>query len=322
VTDVFLSYHKADTAVAELLAKALINERLTVYWDRREVILNGKNYPGSRTNLLAKLKESKCLLVLWSRTSVHSSGVIEETDSASPHALVAARLHDVEPPHPPVVQVEINTVDLIGWDGTAGDPRFVALHNAIHYQMRLAVDPQAAMRRPSQAANAGAPAGGWPPQTSLPAATSIFICYRRDDTQDAVDRLHERLVQTYGRDRVFIDIDSVPLGVNFVSFIEEQLQRCAVVLVMIGKNWVKLTNELGERRLNDPADHVRLEIAAALSQGVPVIPLLVQDAQMPRAKDLPEDIRQFAFQNGMALPRQFWVESVERLLKELKTVIK
>jgi hypothetical protein len=145
----------------------------------------------------------------------------------------------------------------------------------------------------------------------------LFLCYRRDDAQDAADRLREALVKAYGSERVFMDIDSVPIGVNFVTYIAEQLQSCAAVLVMIGRNWTKIADHAGNRRLDDSDDHVRVEIATALKHKVPVIPLLVQDASMPRAKDLPEDIRPLAFQNGMALPRQFWGESVERLLKDL-----
>jgi hypothetical protein len=146
----------------------------------------------------------------------------------------------------------------------------------------------------------------------------IFLCYRREDTQHAADRLHERLVDTYGSERVFMDIDSVPLGVNFVTYIGEQLQRCAVVLVLIGPNWTKIVDDERNRRLDDPMDPVRAEIAAALRQAVPVIPLLVQDAPMPRAKELPEDIREFAYQNGMPMPRAYWKESLERLIKRLE----
>lgn len=105
----------------------------------------------------------------------------------------------------------------------------------------------------------------------LDASTScIFLCYRREDTQDAADRLHERLVQTYGSDRVFMDVDNVPLGVNFVSYIAKQLQECGAVLVMIGRQWIKIADEEGRRRLDDPADHVRVEIATALRLRVPV----------------------------------------------------
>jgi TIR domain len=149
----------------------------------------------------------------------------------------------------------------------------------------------------------------------------LFVCYRRDDTQDAADRLHERLVQTYGAERVFMDADNVPLGVNFVRYISEQLRQCGVVLVMIGRNWSKVTDEAGHRRLDDPADHVRVEIKTALGLGVPVIPLLVQDASMPRANELPEDIRDLAFQNGMPLPRAFWGQSVDKLLRALDRLI-
>ena len=116
-------------------------------------------------------------------------------------------------------------------------------------------------------------------------APTLFLCYRRDDTEDAAGRLYDRLFDAYGSDRVFMDIDSVPLGVNFVTHIKQQLQGCAAVLVMIGRGWTTMPDPQGNRRLDDPADHVRVEVATALQQGVLVIPILVQNASMPRAAD-------------------------------------
>jgi len=119
-----------------------------------------------------------------------------------------------------------------------------------------------------------------------------------------------------------MDIDSVPPGVNFVTYINQQLQGCAAVLVMIGRGWTAMTDPEGNRRLDDPADHVRVEVATALKQGVLVIPILVQNASMPRAVDLPEDIRDVAFHNAMKLTPEFWRAGVDRLIKELDRVMK
>jgi hypothetical protein len=155
----------------------------------------------------------------------------------------------------------------------------------------------------------------------LPRRTA-FLCYRRDDTQDAAGRLYDSLAAAYGPDNVFMDIDSLPLGVNFVAQIQQQLQDCAAALVMIGRSWTTITNHEGNRRLDDPTDHVRVEVATALRQKIPVIPILVQNASMPREAELPEDIRDLAFYNGIRLSPEFWRAGVEKLIKELDRVMK
>jgi hypothetical protein len=160
--------------------------------------------------------------------------------------------------------------------------------------------------------------------TPVPPAApgTLFLCYRRDDAPDAAGRLYDSLAGAFGPERVFMDIDSVPLGVNVVTHINQQLQGCAAVLVMIGRSWTASTDAGSNRRLDDPADHVRVEVATALKQNVPVIPVLVQNASMPRATDLPDDIRDLAFYNGIKLAPEFWRAGVERLIKELDRVMK
>ena len=174
------------------------------------------------------------------------------------------------------------------------------------------------------AAEIGAPSSQAPVGTSAAVKTrqNVFVCYRRDDTQDAAGRLYDRLTDRFGADRVFMDIDNIPLGVNFVTHIEAQLRGCAAVLVVIGRSWTTIADQDGQRRLDSPADHVRTEVATALDLGVPVIPILVQNANMPAPADLPEDIRDLAFHNGLKLAPEFWRAGVDRLIKELDRVMK
>jgi TIR domain len=150
----------------------------------------------------------------------------------------------------------------------------------------------------------------------------LFLCYRRDDASDSAGRLVDKLVDAYGSDRVFMDIDSVPLGIDFVEHVSEQISRCAVVIVMIGKQWLKIKDKRRRRRLDNEDDLVRAEIRAALQQKVPVIPVVVQDADMPSAEELPEDIRPLARRNGIYLRPEQWRAGVARLLKELDKVMK
>ena len=151
---------------------------------------------------------------------------------------------------------------------------------------------------------------------------SIFVCYRREDTQDAAGRLHDRLVDAYGPERVFMDIDSVPLGIDFVEHVAEQIGKCSAVIVMIGKQWHTIKDKKRRRRLDKEDDLVRAEIRAALQKKIPVIPVTVQNAAMPQAEDLPDDIRLLARRNGIQLDAARWRTDVERLIKELDRVMK
>jgi TIR domain len=160
-----------------------------------------------------------------------------------------------------------------------------------------------------------------PPPTALARAARLFLCYRREDAQDAAGRLYDRLVDVFGTDSVFMDIDSVPLGVDFVDHVAEQIARCSAVIVMIGKQWLTIKDKKRRRRLDNPDDLVRAEIAAALQQKIPVIPVIVQNASMPSADDLPENIRLLARRNGIQLRPEQWREGVERLLKELNPLL-
>jgi len=153
-------------------------------------------------------------------------------------------------------------------------------------------------------------------------AKTVFLCYRREDTQDAAGRLHDRLVDAYGEERVFIDIDSVPLGIDFVEHVAEQIGKCSAVIVMIGKQWHTIKDKKRRRRLDNEDDLVRAEIRAALQQKIPVIPVTVQNATMPQTEDLPDDIRLLARRNGISLSATRWKTDVERLIKELDRVMK
>jgi len=238
-----------------------------------------------------------------------------------------------------LVEIETTKIDLVVESPDAGVLKILVTEGEdVQVGQAIAtVMPQGKLR-PARTKAAGLRSGsqvGLPSQPPAPPATPpvvqisrseqtslVFLCYRREDTQDLADRLHERLVSVYGRARVFMDVDSVPLGVNFLAHIENQMRQCAVMLVLIGRNWLRVTDEEGRPRLADDDDHVRLEIATALKKGIPVVPLLVQDAAMPRSKDLPEDIRPLGLRNGMTLPRAYWGQSVDRLMHALADLMK
>ena len=128
--------------------------------------------------------------------------------------------------------------------------------------------------------------------------TTVFISYRRDDARAVVDRIHERLDATLGQDNVYVDVDSVPLGVDFRRHVEALIAECDVVLVVIGARWLHAADEAGDQRLDDPGDLVRLKIEAALRRDIAVVPVLVDGASMPKQTQLPPSIAELAYRNG------------------------
>lgn len=129
----------------------------------------------------------------------------------------------------------------------------------------------------------------------------IFICYRREDSAGVAGRIYDRLAQTFGRNAVFKDVDSIPLGINFRDYIDSAVNRCDLVLVVIGKRWVEATDKDGSRRLDDAEDSVRVEIETALRRNIPIIPLLVQNASMPPRASLPPSLKELTYRNGMSV---------------------
>ena len=114
-------------------------------------------------------------------------------------------------------------------------------------------------------------------------AGTIFINYRREDSTATAGRLYDRLAQAFGRKNLFMDVDHIPAGVDFVAHLNNQVAACEVVLVVIGPNWLNAKDEAGQRRLDNPDDFVAIEIAAALARNIRVIPVLVDGARMPKA---------------------------------------
>lgn len=150
----------------------------------------------------------------------------------------------------------------------------------------------------------------------------IFISYRRSDSADVTGRIYDCLVDEFGRDPIFKDVDSIPLGVDFKAYLDRKIRECKVVLAIIGDHWLDARDEAGRRRLDDPADFVRIEIEAALESGIPVIPLLVCGVKMPTEKDLPPDLRQLVYKNGIPIrPDPDFHHDMERLIAALNKYV-
>jgi hypothetical protein len=146
---------------------------------------------------------------------------------------------------------------------------------------------------------------------------AIFISYRRDDAEGQAGRLFEDLEERFGKASVFMDVTGIEPGRDFRKVIEQQVASCGVLLAIIGKDWLTATDADGHRRLDDPADFVRLETAAALRRDIPVIPVLVRGAKMPRAEQLPEVLADLSFRNSVELSHARWSSDVQLLINAL-----
>lgn len=128
----------------------------------------------------------------------------------------------------------------------------------------------------------------------------IAISYRRQDSSPVAGRLYDRLQAEFGKGSVFMDFDSIPYGADFREHIKQTLQRAKVIVAIIGPAWLGEGGKSG-RRIDDPTDFVRLEVASALESGIPIIPVLINNTPMPDAKSLPAELEGLAFRNGLAL---------------------
>jgi hypothetical protein len=103
----------------------------------------------------------------------------------------------------------------------------------------------------------------------------IFISYRRDDASFPAGRLYDRLSGHFRQNQIFMDVDNVEPGADFLEVIKASVGSCEVLIAVIGKDWLSSTDKEGKRRLDNPDDFVRIEIATALERGIPVVPVLV-----------------------------------------------
>jgi hypothetical protein len=135
--------------------------------------------------------------------------------------------------------------------------------------------------------------------------SGVFINYRGEDSDTAAALIDRELAARLGSDRVFLDCRSIPVGADFAEELLGRLQACSVLVVVIGPRWLSLTDEVGIRRIDDPGDWVRREIAEALSSGLRVVPVLTSDAALPAEADLPADIAGLSRRQYLPLRRRY-----------------
>ncbi len=146
---------------------------------------------------------------------------------------------------------------------------------------------------------------------------AIFISYRRDDSEGEAGRLFDDLTRAFGENSIFMDVTGINPGLDFRKAIDDNVASCGVLLAVIGPTWATITGSAGERRLDDPDDFVRLEIASALARDIAVIPVLVHDAKMPHPDQLPDNLKDLAYRNSVEITHARWNSDVQLLIEAL-----
>ena len=148
----------------------------------------------------------------------------------------------------------------------------------------------------------------------------IFISYRREDSAGHTGRLHDDLAKIFGSSSVFMDIDAIEFGADFPERIQDTIADCDILLAIIGPHWITATDSRGVRRLDDPVDFVRLEIASALDSGTRVVPILVGRADMPLSVDVPDDLKGLVRRHALEISDSRWGYDVDRLVAAIRSV--
>ncbi len=155
-----------------------------------------------------------------------------------------------------------------------------------------------------------------PPTATGP--TRVFITYRHDASAGYVGRLYDSLCRRFGASNVFMDVSTIDPGRDFAEVIRDSIASSHVLLAVIGKTWMSGTDGQGERRLDDPADWVRLEIVTALEQGVSVIPVLLEGARMPTATELPAALGPLLSHQAVELTNGRWAYDAQKLIDAIE----
>jgi hypothetical protein len=146
----------------------------------------------------------------------------------------------------------------------------------------------------------------------------IFISYRRGDSQGSAGRLFDDLKRRFPQEQIFIDVDSIAIGEDFQDAIERYVTSCHVQLVVIGPDWLGLRGSTEAPRLHDAEDFVRIEVKSALERKIPVVPILVQGATMPRKEQLPSGLERLVRRNAVELRHTRWDDDIAELMNALE----
>ena len=327
MTEIFLSHSPSDGKTAAKLAAVFERQNWSVWWDGPA----HAHGAGVRAEAEGQFAGTKAVVILWSGTAFGAPLIQEVLKRAGNPRLVPV-LVSYDSPLPPEFRAHPFIADLTGWKGSASDARLEKLLR--HVGGLLGREPNLAPE-PREVADAPAPAGKpvrrrrsgqsrqRPRAAHAPAARptyqrpgggawfrGIFISYRRGDATIYAGRLYDRLTARFGKERVFLDVENVGWGENFVEAITAAAESCSVMLALIGREWAR-GPEAG------PNDYVRLEVATALRREVQVMPILIQGASMPAPSELPKDLVPLLGLNAPAISDTRWERDVEDLIEAI-----
>ena len=152
-------------------------------------------------------------------------------------------------------------------------------------------------------------------------SSKIVISYRRQDSEAITGRIRDRLAGQYGGESVFMDIDSIPFGLDFREQIEHALRHTDILIAIIGPRWAR-GGKGGRSRINEENDPVRVEVETALQRGIPVVPILVNGATMPKPTELPDGLKELSFRNAAAVDsgRDFH-QHMDRVIRSMDQIL-
>lgn len=150
---------------------------------------------------------------------------------------------------------------------------------------------------------------------------NIFLSYRRDDSRGYTNAIYTLLELHFPADSIFMDVDTLVPGSDFVQSLQDAVENCDIFLAVIGSRWENVQDKEGRRRLDNPEDFVRIEVAHALKRGIPVIPVLVDGAQMPSSDTLPDNLKELARRHAFSIGDHMRPD-MQRLIKVLEKTFK
>jgi hypothetical protein len=146
----------------------------------------------------------------------------------------------------------------------------------------------------------------------------IFINYRRDDAPGVAGRLYDHLAKDFARRDLFMDVDAIKPGLDFIKQLDAHVSQCHVLLALIGRNWLAVKDKDGAPRLHGDRDYVRVELASALKRDIPVIPVLIDGAEMPSEEGLPDDLKSLARRHALELRHTRFAADADAIVFALK----
>jgi hypothetical protein len=150
--------------------------------------------------------------------------------------------------------------------------------------------------------------------------SGIFISYRRQDAQMAAGRLADCVKEAFGSASIFRDVETIDPGVDFVDALDRALKECVAMLVVIGPQWLGITDKHGRRRLDDTNDWTRIEVATALKRNIRVVPVVLDGTAMPDDTELPDDLKALSRRQALDLSDKRWRADVDRLVDTLARI--